>query len=671
MTRRLRGAAAIVLLSALLVTSIDAVHTAAGASTPNDPSFTLQWGLSRIGAPTAWDTATGVGVTIAVLDTGIDLSHLDLAAKLLPGYNYVSPGSSPQDDHSHGTHVAGIAAAVTNNGVGVAGTAPGAQLLPVKVLDANGEGSGANVDAGIRFAANRGAKVINLSLGGFAQGITGASFGDPCNYAYSVGSLCVVAAGNDYITGSGFGSENLLVVAATNKSDGKPTYSSGVGSAKWGISAPGGGDAIVTSDANQAIYSTVPGGYGYKAGTSMAAPHVAGAAAVLFSLGLNNDQVVQRLLSTAKDLGNSSTFGAGRLDLAAAVSGLTPPPAPTTTTTTTAGSSTTTSTTTSSSATTTTAPGSTTTTAPGSPTTTTPPSSTSDTVRRLLGADRMETAIAISRDDYASRPAGGVVLARADTFPDALAGTPLAAKVDGPLLLTAQPSLDGRTRDELRRVLPAGGTVHLLGGAAALSTGIENELVSLGYRTVRYSGADRFDTAVRVARDGLGDPSTLLLADGLDFTDALVAGAVAPSVKGALLLTAGSSMPPATARHIEAHHGGTRYAVGRPAALADPGAMALYGADPPATSRRVAEALVPDVRVVGVATFTSFPDALGGGAHTARRAGALVLTDPRVLSPVVEEYLRGRASAIDTAFVYGGPAAVSDQAVEGVARAIS
>src|SRR5207248_8596592 len=124
----------------------------------------------KVGADKAWATGTGKGVTIAIVDTGVDLTHPDLAAHIVPGQNFIEPGRPPQDDFGHGTHVAGIAAAVANNGIGVAGVAPGANIMPVRVLhkerqpDGSYEGTGtsADVDAGIHWAADHGAQVINL-----------------------------------------------------------------------------------------------------------------------------------------------------------------------------------------------------------------------------------------------------------------------------------------------------------------------------------------------------------------------------------------------------------------------------------------------------------------------------------------------------------------------------
>ncbi|MEO7836639.1 MAG: S8 family serine peptidase, partial [Acidimicrobiales bacterium] len=308
------------LSAAALAAGVLAMSPAARAA--GDPRQGEQWGLSTIGAPAAWAAGTGSGITIAVVDTGVDFRHPDLGGKLLPGSNFVTPGAAAQDDNGHGTHVAGIAGAATGNGVGVAGTAPGARILPVKVLDGSGGGSADDVADGIRWAADNGADVINLSLENTVP-LLGGLFESPVpgavRYAWGKGVVVVFAAGNSALFPSSAGAVPALVVTATTRQDQKAGYASGVGSAAWGLAAPGGAG----SGGGEDILSTLPGGaYGFKAGTSMAAPHVAAAAAVLRGRGLSPQATVEKLLATAKDLGTpgpDTTFGAGRLDLACAV----------------------------------------------------------------------------------------------------------------------------------------------------------------------------------------------------------------------------------------------------------------------------------------------------------------------------------------------------------------
>jgi subtilisin family serine protease len=311
---------------------------AAPARAVNDPAFDRQWGMQLIGAPAAWDRATGAGVTIAVVDTGVDLGHEDLAPQLVPGINVVSPGQPPQDDYGHGTHVAGIAAAAKDNGRGVAGTAPGAKIMPVKVfkLDATGQpkANSQDIDTGVRWAVDHGARVINMSFGDQLSFVLGPGFGDTINYAWQHGAVPVVAAGNNgnpanspVLQSSGFSTEPALVVSAVTRQDTLASYSSDVGDAQWGIAAPGGAadnnpaDDVFSTYWDQA-HPDATNYYAYLAGTSMAAPHVAGAVAVMLSMGLTPDQAVHALLSTAKDLGPAgpdTTYGHGRLDLAKAV----------------------------------------------------------------------------------------------------------------------------------------------------------------------------------------------------------------------------------------------------------------------------------------------------------------------------------------------------------------
>ena len=190
---------------------------------------------------------------------------------------------------------------------------------------------------------------------------------------------------------------------------------------------------------------------------------------------------------------------------------------------------------------------------------------------RLGGSDRYATAAAVSRSAFPTGGAGAVVLARGDAYPDALVGVPLAAARHAPLLLTHGTTLPPATLTEIRRVLPVGSTVYLLGGTDVVPASIGTQLTTLGYQTTRYAGVDRFATAVAVA-DALGDPSTVLLASGLNFPDALAAGPAATAVHGVVLLTAGATLPPVTAAYLAAHPG-TRYAIGGPAAAADPTAQ--------------------------------------------------------------------------------------------------
>lgn len=339
-----------VLVTAVSVVAMVAALAGTAAAT-NDTHFPRQWALSQIGAPQAWARSTGSGITIGIVDTGVDLNHPDLAGKIAVTADCVGrpcTAGGGQDTHGHGTIVSGIAAAVSGNGRGVAGTAPDARLAVAKVLNSAGEGRVEDINNGIRWVVDNGAKVVNLSVGDpnfLIASVRGTPLRSGIEYAWSKGAVPVLASGN-YATGVGdlgtenYGNINALVVGATDRAGTVPSYSSAVGNAKWGLVAPGGA-GVGGADTN--VISTFPvaaGGSGYAsaAGTSMAAPHVAGAVALLLAQGLTPAAAVNRLLTTLDKSVSCGRGCQGRLNVAAAVgAGSSAPPssaaAPTTSTT--------------------------------------------------------------------------------------------------------------------------------------------------------------------------------------------------------------------------------------------------------------------------------------------------------------------------------------------------
>jgi len=295
---------------------------------PNDPGWSRQYGPVNIQAPQAWDITTGSSsVVVAVIDSGVDLGHPDLAAKIWNnpgetgggketngldddddgyvddwrGWDFVNGDNNPQDDNGHGTHVAGIAAAASNNGVGVAGVAWGARVMPLKVLDNTGSGSESDLAAAMVWAADHGARIINLSLGAPSPS---SVMEDAVNYAYLNGVTVVAAAGNAGSLGVLYPAayDNALAVASTNASNNRSSFSNY--GPEIDLAAPG-----------SSIFSTVPtgtcsycdpSGYDYLSGTSMATPHVAGVAALLAGQpGFDSpDKIRIAMQSTALDLGD-------------------------------------------------------------------------------------------------------------------------------------------------------------------------------------------------------------------------------------------------------------------------------------------------------------------------------------------------------------------------------
>jgi thermitase len=308
--------------------------------TPNDPRYPSQWQYESAGggggqrdadidASGAWQTTQGTSsVAIAILDTGIDRSHEDLTrgAKVVKTQNFTDPvadSEAADDYYGHGTHVAGSAAASTNNGIGVAGTCPACSLYNVKVLGNDGSGAWSGIADGIVWAADNGAKVINMSLGSYSPSDT---VRDAVDYAWGKGVVLVGAAGND---GKNWGLypaayPNVIAVAATDKRDARASFSN-YGSNWVSLAAPGANILSTATDHPSTLFGTGPT-YGTLSGTSMATPHVAGVTGLVWSTGLcgaaDGACVRGRLQSTADKISGTGRFWIyGRLNACRAVGG--------------------------------------------------------------------------------------------------------------------------------------------------------------------------------------------------------------------------------------------------------------------------------------------------------------------------------------------------------------
>jgi subtilisin family serine protease len=302
-----------------------------------DPEVPKQWGLAKVKAPGAWDVTTGDGVLVGIVDSGVDLNHEEFAGRIAGSTNCLGAAHDPskctgngQDDVGHGTHVAGIIVADKDNGKGITGVAPGARLLVAKVIDSQSGGDVGDIDAGVKWVIDHGAKVVNLSLSESSPllaSLLGSALRPTLDYAWSKGVVTVVAGGNASLLGLlgsyDFGTAPSLIVGATGPNDGVAPYSSPLGTAKWALLAPGGVGGDVPQ---QDILSTfwAPGAqnaYAYQAGTSMATPHVTGAVALLLSQGYSAQQAVDRILATVDPMscGGNSPNCHGRLNVDAAV----------------------------------------------------------------------------------------------------------------------------------------------------------------------------------------------------------------------------------------------------------------------------------------------------------------------------------------------------------------
>ena len=327
----------------------------ATAAVPNDTDIAELWGLHNVGqvihdpagqstgtpgvdirALNAWDVTRGAGAVIAIVDTGVDVTHPDLAGNALAGFDFVADDSNPDDENSpvyHGTHVAGTAAATDNNGIGIAGVAPDARILPVRVLDSTGSGDSATVGAGVQYAASHGADAINLSLGGPPTG-EDHFVSNALSVANDRNAVVVAAAGN---TGSDndsdptlpcdFPQANLICVAAINDNGGLAGFSN-YGPTTVDLGAPG--ESILSTQGGHS------GSYHFLDGTSMAAPHVSGVAALVRrgDPAASDTQIVTAIKQSVRrlaSLGSGFTVTGGIPDAAAAIRRarvLTTPPPP-------------------------------------------------------------------------------------------------------------------------------------------------------------------------------------------------------------------------------------------------------------------------------------------------------------------------------------------------------
>ena len=692
-------------LTAQLESRADVVFAAANpvariASATNDPLLKSQWHLQDrasmpgsanwlpVGAPDL-----GAGATVAILDTGVT-SHPDLDG-LLPGRDFIADDSDASDPHGHGTHVAGTVAESSDNGVGAAGVAPGASVLPVRVLDASGNAPYDKIFAGLAYAVEAGADVVNLSL----AGATDAGMCDAVHRTVAAGVVVIAATGNDGASvGYPAACPEAIAVGAVTMRGTLASYSNTGPSVD--LTAPGGESADENMDLapdgilQYAVFNG-KGGYYYSAGTSMASPHVAAAAAIVRSIrpSATPEQVRQVLISTATDKGSAGTdssFGAGLLDVAAVVAAAgelptsapagppetappaTPPSEPTTTEPATEPDS---------------APlpapsgetDETTEPRPDPPARTEePPAADAAELQRLAGPDRFATAAAVSAARFGSGSAH-VWLATGAGYADALSTGAAAGRLAGPLLLVEGCGMPSATASELSRLRPA--SITVVGGAAAVCEGVLDHARALtGVQPGRLAGVDRFDTAAALSRThwATGAP-VAVLASAAGFADALSGGALGASQDGPLLLSASCSLPDVTAAELARLHPANVLVMGGQGAVCDEvlaqvagitGAQVtrVSGADRFSTAAGAAAIGWPSAGTVFLASGAGFADGLAAGAAAAV-AGAPLLLVPSCGTLPIEVADALRRLSPDQVLAVGGEAAICPEILNEVASA--
>ncbi|WP_088229080.1 S8 family serine peptidase [Desulfosporosinus sp. FKB] len=731
------------------------LHKIAAASLPalpSDPYFKDQWSVVNGDVQGAWGMgATGKGITIAIVDSGIDLNHPDLKDNIVPGYNAITQSDAPganQDDNGHGTHVAGIAAAERNN-TGIVGVAYQAKIMPIKAVNFDGDGYDDAIASGIVWAADHGAKIINLSLGSDDEAFSEV-IGQAVLHAYNKGCLLVAASGNyDPSSAKNPGvtypasDSHVLAVAATDQNNDIASYSAT--GPEVSLAAPG--DEI-TSD----WWSLAEGsGYADASGTSMASPFVAGEAALVWGQHptWTRDQVVEALKAGVKDLGTpgrDNDYGYGLVDvtravtLAAQTEETRPSPADVTS----LGGSV--EAIEGSAALTLSVPAQafaasanvslTSVSIPqalpnearfltpafdvewGSETpkemlalNCSDPSlegmqdaviyhwdgarwitlggelqngeinfglfkpgiytvgtiqAASQSVQRFAGTTAEGTAIQIAQ---AAFPTGAdtVILAQANQFPDALAGAPLAYKLQAPILLTPSTALTPDVRSEIQRLAPK--TIYLLGGPAALSAQIELELQRT-YTVKRLYGYTAEGTAGAIAKE-LGTEGRAVIANVNHFQDTLAISAWAARQGVPILLTGADALAEDAQTSLKELKVSQTLIIGGTAVISSavedqlPLPQRIAGNTAYDTAAAVLQTYPPSSLKLELATGENFPDALTGAVRAALQGSMVVLvpTKSELPSSLVTLLTSWKGKQIEA---LGGKIALPDAVVQSV-----
>ena len=590
---------------------IDQPVRAAETVVPNDARFAEQWGLPRVRVPEAWAQGAGdTSVVVAVIDTGVDASHPDLVGNVLEGADFVNDGHTG-DPSGHGTAVAGVIAARGNNHLGIVGHCWTCRILPVRALDRHGDGTSSGIAAGILWAADHGADIINLSL---TSPTSSVALEFAVAAARAKGILVVAAAGNQSagqeltVPQYPAATDGVIGVVGTTQNDAPYIWTH---RGQWAdVAAPG-----------CALSTATGGGYAPYCGTSFAAPAVAGVLALALSAfpSAPAASVETALFGSSVPL-PGGIVAHGRVDATGLLEKL----------------------------------------GAGYPFVRRP--------ERVAGNDRIATAVALSQRAFAA--ADTVVVARSDSYADALAASALAGTFHAPVLLSGSSGLPGNVASEIARL--GATTAWVIGGTGALSPAVEAGLRSVGVTPTRIAGTSRYDTAGKIAQE-LGSTSVFVAPSG-GWADAVAVSGLAALTGIPILLVDQDRVPAETALALSSLQPTTITVLGGVSVVSDAVVTALgetgatvsrlSGANRYETSKAIATVAASsgaDPTRTWVATGTGWPDALAAGPAAAAEGAVMLLVDgASVVAPSSASWF-GASPGVHQLVVVGGPASITEQ----------
>ncbi|MFQ3545409.1 S8 family serine peptidase [Halobacillus rhizosphaerae] len=590
-----------------------------------DPLFSKQFQFFKdVNIDQSWyNDQNSTGVTVAVIDSGVDEDHPDLKGSLVKGYNVLEPGKLPEDYFGHGTHIAGLVGAGTFNGIGISSISKGAKIMPIKVIEAR-EGYMSDVAQGINYAVDHGADIINLSLGGYSNS---EYMQEAVEYANNAGVLVIAAAGNDDVDRTTFPAafSSVLSVGATETGTQKRADFSNYGP-NIDVAAPG-----------SHIYSTyLDGSYEYLDGTSMATPIVVSLAARLKAAApyLTSEQIKTLLSKGAHPLTEEAQLGEGLINAGRSkqlinennrIAGTTSV-------------------------------------------------ETSLAISKNGWDSLEETNYKANGESYTGK---FVVMATADRFPDSLAATPLANQLKSPILLVKNNQITSEHVKELKRLKTD--YVVLTGGPGALSSEVKEKLNENGIKTIRVAGDTRYKTSIAIDKTLTFNSEKAIIVTGENFPDAVSVAAYAQNAQMPIIFVKENKVPTVVKNYIQSEKFNSGIVIGGSGAISDRAVGDLgittsrvNGTNRYETSFQVLLHFSPSEGNLYFATGEKYNDALTGAALAGKQKDRVLLVPPKKIDKTIQQeltylhYHKGQ-----TYHILGGPGAISPQSAWTIDRYVN